>query len=437
MTICTSEVSLFPSLNHKKIAVDFSGGHISSDGGLLLLRAMDRRLGLTRRIADLLPDNRDQSKVIHSMLSMLRQRVYGLACGYEDCNDHNDLRHDIALQTSVETVSLLASSPTLCRFENAADRAVMVAAHREIVETFIRSFLTVPKQLILDFDATDDLVHGDQEGKFFHGYYGNHCFLPLYVFCGKQLLVSYLRQSNIDGAKHSWAILSLLVKRFRKEWPDVQIIFRGDGGFCRRNMLDWCDHHKVDYIVGIARNQVLEKKLAAPMRLAQEIYEVSGKKARLFYRFTYQAKSWKHKRNVIGKAEYSSKGDNPRFIVTTLGGMPGGVYDNVYCARGEMENRIKEQQLELFADRTSCSKWWPNQWRLILSSLAYILMERIRATALHGTQLKNATVGTIRLKLLKIGTVITRNTRRISFRMPCHYPYKELFMLVAKRLSMT
>ena len=437
MTICTSELTLFPSLNHKKIAVDFSGGHVSSDGGLLLLRAMDRRLGLTRRIAGLLKDDRDQSKVIHSMQTMLRQRVYGLACGYEDCNDHNDLRHDIALQTAAETTSALASSPTLCRFENGADRAVAVAAHREIVNTFIGSFSSPPKQLILDFDATDDLVHGDQEGKFFHGYYGNHCFLPLYVFCGKQLLVSYLRRSNIDGAKHAWAILSLLVKRFRQAWPDVQIIFRGDGGFCRHRMLDWCDRSKVDYIVGLARNKVLERKLAAPMRLAQEIYEVSGKKARLFYAFRYKAGSWKRERSVIGKAEYSSKGENPRFIMTTLCGMPSSLYDDIYCARGEMENRIKEQQLELFADRTSCSKWWSNQWRLILSSLAYILMERIRATALHGTQLKNATVGTIRLKLLKIGTVITRNTRRISFRMSSHYPYKELFMLAAKRLSMT
>ena len=325
----------------------------------------------------------------------------------------------------------------MCRFENGADRAVAVAAHREIVNTFIGSFSSPPKQLILDFDATDDLVHGDQEGKFFHGYYGNHCFLPLYVFCGKQLLVSYLRRSNIDGAKHAWAILSLLVKRFRQAWPDVQIIFRGDGGFCRHRMLDWCDRSKVDYIVGLARNKVLERKLAAPMRLAQEIYEVSGKKARLFYAFRYKAGSWKRERSVIGKAEYSSKGENPRFIMTTLCGMPSSLYDDIYCARGEMENRIKEQQLELFADRTSCSKWWSNQWRLILSSLAYILMERIRATALHGTQLKNATVGTIRLKLLKIGTVITRNTRRISFRMSSHYPYKELFMLAAKRLSMT
>ena len=437
MTICTSELISFPSLNRKKIAVDFSGGYVSSDGGLLLLREVDRRLGLTRRIAGLLKDSRDQSKVIHSMQTMLRQRVYGLACGYEDCNDHDTLRHDIALQTAAGETSLLASSPTLCRFENGADRAVAVAAHREIVDTFIRSFDAPPKQLLLDFDATDDLVHGDQEGKFFHGYYRNHCFLPLYVFCGKQLLVSYLRPSNIDGAKHSWAILSLLVKRFRKTWPNVQIIFRGDGGFCRHKMLDWCDRKNVDYIVGLARNSVLEKKLSTPMRLAQEIHEVSGKKARLFYHFTYQAKSWKRKRKVIGKAEYSSKGDNPRFIVTTLQGSPRSLYDDVYCARGEMENRIKEQQLELFADRTSCSKWWPNQWRLILSSLAYILLERIRATALHGTQLKNATVGTIRLTLLKIGTVLTRNTRRIRFRMSSHYPYKELFMLAVKRLSMT
>lgn len=437
MSDCTPAPHHFPALNHKTLSVDFSGGHVSSDGGLLLLRAMDRRLGLTRKIAGQFKDHREQGKVVHTTLSMLRQRVYGLACGYEDGNDHTTLRHDIALQTAVEKDTQLASSATLCRFESRANRELAVSAHRAIIETFVSSFLQAPKELILDFDATDDPIHGNQDGKFFHGYYGNYCFLPLYVFCEKQLLVSYLRPSNIDGAKHSWAILSLLVKRFRQAWPEVRIIFRGDSGFCRHRILDWCDRHNVDYIVGVARNRVLEKKLAPSMRLAQEIYEISGGKARLFYPFIYQAGSWKKQRRIIGKAEYGSKGDNPRFITTTLKGMPRSLYENVYCARGEMENRIKEQQLELFAGRTSCSKWWPNQWRLILSSLAYILIEHIRAAALYDTGLKNATVGTIRLKLLKIGTVITRNTRRIYFRMSSHYPYKELFMLIAKRLAMT
>jgi len=435
MAVCIKERLYFPSLNRRNIEMDFSGGHISSDGGVLLLRDIDRNLGLTEKISSLLPDLRDQSKITHSLKSMLRQRVYGIACGYEDCNDHNQLRHDIAFQTASDRVDILASSPTLNRFENIADRSFAFSCHKVMVENFISSHKMAPKELVLDFDATDDLVHGNQEGKFYHGYYGNHCFLPLYVFCGKQLLVSYLRPSNIDGAKHSWAILALLVKRFRQVWPNVRIIFRGDGGFCRHKMLDWCDRNNVKYIVGIGRNKKLEGNLYAPIQLAEEIYNITGQKARLFYSFSYKAKSWSKSRRIIGKAEYTNQGANPRFIVTNLDGKSKYLYDNIYCARGEMENRIKEQQLDLFADRTSCHNWWANQMRLILSSLAYILIERMRALVLKGTEMASATVGTIRLKLLKVGAVITRNTRSIRFKMAEHFPHKKLFMLVAKKLA--
>ena len=324
MTVCIKERLYFPSLNRRNIEMDFSGGHISSDGGVLLLRDIDRNLGLTEKISSLLPDLRDQSKITHSLKSMLRQRVYGISCGYEDCNDHNQLRHDIAFQTASDRVDILASSPTLNRFENIADRSFAFSCHKVMVENFISSHKTAPKELVLDFDATDDLVHGNQEGKFYHGYYGNHCFLPLYVFCGKQLLVSYLRPSNIDGAKHSWAILALLVKRFR---PNVRIIFRGDGGFCRHKMLDWCDRNNVKYIVGIGRNKKLEGNLYAPIQLAEEIYNITGQKARLFYSFSYKAKSWSKSRRIIGKAEYTNQGANPRFIVTNLDGKSKYLYD--------------------------------------------------------------------------------------------------------------
>lgn len=435
MPVCIKERLYFSSLNRRNIEMDFSGGHVSSDGGVLLLREVDRHIGLTDRISKFLPDLRDQSKVIHSLKSMLQQRVYGIACGYDDGNDHDTLRHDIAFQTATNRTSTLASPPTLHRFEMLADRNFAISAHKAMVESFITSFDTPPKELVLDFDATDDLVHGNQEGKFYHGYYGNHCFLPLYVFCGKDLLVSYLRPSNIDGAKHSWSILSLLVKRFRQVWPNVRIIFRGDGGFCRHKMLNWCERNDVGYIVGMASNKRLEAPLKPIINVARAAYENSGQKQRIFMPLSYQAGSWKCSRKVVAKAEYTSKGPNLRFIVTNLEGNSQHLYDKIYCARGDMENRIKEQQLDLFADRTSCHSWWSNQMRLILSSLAYILLQRLRDTALKDTQLAKATAGTIRNKLLKIGVVITRNTRRIRLKMASGYPLKQIFKIVVKQLA--
>jgi len=288
---------------------------------------------------------------------------------------------------------------------------------------------------MLDFDATDDPIHGLQEGRFFHGYYDHYCFLPLYVFCGDQLLVSYLRPSNIDGAKHAWAILALLTKRLRQEWPEVKIIFRGDSGFCRHRMLGWCERHDVKYIVGIARNKRLENVIEPAMQLVEQLLELTGEKQREFFRFHYAAGTWKQSRQVIAKLEVTDKGRNPRFIITNLEGDKQVLYDDLYCARGDMENRIKEQQMGLFADRTSAHYWWANQFRLLLSSLAYVLMEGIRRLGLKGTELARAQVGTIRLKLLKIGAVILRNTRRIRFLLSTAYPYQDLFAVVVARLK--
>ena len=304
-----------------------------------------------------------------------------------------------------------------------------------IVEQFIASFSDVPKELILDFDATDDTVHGKQEGRFFFFYYDNYCFLPLYVFCQDQLLVSYLRPSKIDGAKHAWAILSLLVKRLRKAWPEVRIIFRGDSGFCRHRMLTWCERYDVGYIVGIAKNQRLNAMTAQWQQKAESDFERSDEKVRQLYELSYAAKSWHRHRKVIAKIEHTDKGSNPRYIVTNLTGKPQHLYDKLYCARGDMENRIKEQQLALFADRTSCHYWWANQFRLILSSLAYILLETIRRVALEGTELAHAYVSTLRLKLIKIGAVILRNTRRIRLLLASSCPYQKLFFHVAAKLT--
>jgi hypothetical protein len=304
-----------------------------------------------------------------------------------------------------------------------------------LVEQFIASFKEAPKELVLDFDATDDRVHGAQEGRFFHGYYGHYCFLPLYVFCGEQLLVAYLRSSNIDPARHAWAILKLLVTRLRKAWPGVKIIIRGDSGFCRWKMLRWCERHHVDYIIGLARNARLEAMSASLMEVAKACFERSGQKQRLFEWLRYAADTWDKGRWVIAKAEYTDKGANPRYVVTTLVDDPWTLYDRVYCARGEMENRIKEQQLGLFADRTSSHYWWTNQLRLLLSSCAYVLLETIRRIGLAGTELARAQAATIRLKLLKLGAVILRNTRRIRLLYSSAYPYQRTFIQALVRLS--
>lgn len=435
MANCTQQSFQFPACKRRSTEANFGGGDITSDGGVLLLRQADSYLGLCSAVSRVLEDSRRRASCMHDGLSLLRQRVYGLALGYEDLNDHEALRRDLALQTAVDRVDELASSSTLCRWENRADRAAAWQMHEVLVDQFMASFRRAPKKLILDFDATDDAVHGKQEGRFFHGYYDHYCFLPLYVFCKDQLLVSYLRPSKIDGAKHAWAILSLLVKRFRQRWPKVKIVFRGDSGFCRWRMLSWCKRHDVGYIVGIAQNKRLNRLTAQHQRDAEACFIELGEKVRWFTDFYYGARSWDHPRRVIAKIEHTDKGSNPRYVVTNLEGDPKALYEKLYCARGDMENRIKEQQLDLFAGRTSCHKWWPNQFRLLLSSLAYVLLEAIRRLALKDTELARAYVGTLRLKLLKIGAVILRNTRRIRFLLSSSCPYQDLFFLVANRLA--
>jgi hypothetical protein len=434
-TVCNLELFQFPAVKKRAVCASFTGGDVTSDGGITLLRQADRRIGLTKALAKVLPDPRDPDRIEHPLLALVRQRVYGLAQGYEDLNDHDTLRHDLAWQTAVERDRPLASSPTLCRLENRANRQVAWAMHQVIVEQFIASFAQPPTELILDFDATDDQVHGQQEGRFFHGYYGDYCFLPLYVFCGEQLLVAYLRPANIDAARHAWAVLKFLVARLRRAWPKVKIIFRGDSGFCRWRLLRWCENHQVGYIVGLAKNPRLLGLAQSLMEQAQTDYQTQQQKQRRFGEVKYAAETWERERRVLVKAEHTDKGSNPRFVVTNLEGDAQALYDQVYCARGEMENRIKEQQLGLFADRTSCHGWWANQFRLLLSSCAYVLLERLRALALAGTELARAQVGTIRLKLLKIGAVVLRNTRKVRLLLSSSYPYQAIFGQVVKALG--
>jgi hypothetical protein len=432
MTDCNTKPLRFSSLKSKKTVADFDGGHLTSDAGGLLLREVDRKLGLTRKLAACIPDPRNPLMTVHDQHTMLAQRVFGIALGYEDLNDHDTLRDDplfaLMADRQPDPEQPLASSPTLCRLENRIDAKSLFRMSMVFVDTFIASHPRPPKELILDFDATDDRIHGNQEGRFFHGYYDSYCFLPLYVFCGDHLLAAYLRPSNIDAALNSRAILKLLVQRFRQAWPKVRIIVRADSSFCRWKMMKWCDEHEVFYVLGLARNSVLEKIAEPFMAQAEAAFRRTGEKQRKFHEIKYAAETWDRKRRVIVKAEHLPLGPNARFVVTNLTDpKPHEIYDEIYTARGDMENRIKEQQLGLFADRTSCHKFLANQFRLLLASAAYILVDHLRRTALAGTELSSAQVTTIRLKLFKIAARVITSVRRIVFHLSSSCPYQPIF----------
>jgi hypothetical protein len=405
----------------------FDGGSMTSDAGVVLLSEVDRKLGLSQSAARHITDPRDRLRITHTARDMLRQRIYGLALGWEDLNDHTALREDIAMQTAVGVEREVASAPTLCRLENWSERRSAWGLHEVLVEQFIASFKTVPEELILDFDATDNPLYGQQESRFFHGYYDSYCYLPLYVFCGQQLLCCYLRPSRIDGAKHSAAILKLLVARLRAAWPQVRIVFRGDSGFCRARIINYCERSGVNYIIGLARNNRLQH-ITEFMELAmKDEFERTQIKQREVGEFMYAAQSWPMARRVITRLEYGQQGNNPRYIVTNLSGSAQQLYDQVYCARGEAENRIKEAQVGLFATRTSCQHLQSNQFRMLLAALGYVLIERMRALALQGTELATAQVDTLRIKLLKVAAVITRNTRRIRLYLASNWPSADIF----------
>jgi hypothetical protein len=439
MTECTRQPLLFSSLGRQQIVADFDGGRLTSDGGALLLREVDRRIRLTPALADALADPRDPAKITHDRRTLLTQRIYGIALGYEDLNDHHTLRHDplfaVLTEQRPDPDRPLASPSTFSRWENAATRASFVRLHQVFVEQFLRSYRRPPKEIILDFDTTDDPVHGQQEQRFFHGYYDHYCFLPLYVFCGDHLLVAYLRPSHIDPARHARAILKLLVERIRQAWPQTRILFRADSGFCRWKLLRWCERHDVGYVVGLARNAVLERKAARFMKAVENAYQRTGRKQRRFHEFRYAARTWDGERRVIVKAERLPEGPNGRFVITNLKEPPRSVYDHRYTARGDMENRIKEQQLDLFADRTSCHRFAANQFRLLLASAAYVLISHLRRVALRGTQLARVQVGTIRLKLLKVAARVVTSVRRVVFHLSSSYPYQRLFRALVARLA--
>ena len=429
------------------IEMDFTGGDITSDSGVLALRQADKQLKLLEKVSKIISDPRDLSRCEHSLVSLLRQRVFSIALGYEDLNDHKTLRTDIAIQSACNCDEDLASPSTLCRLERYADKKAIFATNRIFVETFLDDLEKNPRDtIVLDFDATDDRVYGDQEGAYFNKYYDHNIFLPLHVFCGDKLLVSYLREGRFDGAKHAAAILKLLVYAIRRRFPNIQIIYRGDAGFYKALILDWCENNNVFYAVGYGKNSVIKSMVKPMEERAQNIYKETAENSRVVDSFFYQAGTWQGVRKVIVRAEHSENGANSRVIVTNVKGNSKEIYEEVYCGRGEMENRIKDLKLTLFSDRTSSSCWISNQFRVLLSSLAYVLLEHIsrigleQPDSMYGEECEEKKINklsleTIRLRLLKIGGVVIRNTRRVIIHMSSACPYQKLFFKMMTNLS--
>jgi len=456
-TQCSGTQLEFQGIGGRRVQAEFDGGHITSDGGVLLLRELDERLGICRRFAGCFEDHRDPDLIEHTVEELVRQRVYGVALGYEDLNDHEDLRRDPLLAVAAGKVDpegqtrkraqdvgcALAGKSTLNRLEltpervDPSNRYQKIVHHAEqIEELFVTLFLEghpeEPDEVVLDFDATDDPLHGEQEGRFFHGYYGEYCYLPLYVFCGDHLLVARLRTSDRDASDGSTEILTWLVGRLRERWPHTRIVARGDSGFARDDFMNACEGlEQVYYLLGVAKNVRLLQKIGGELVQARDRYQETGQAARVFTEFLYRTrKSWGRKRRVIAKAEHLAKGPNPRFIVTNLPrdyAAPQTLYEQRYCGRGDMENRIKEQQLDLFADRTSTHTMRANQLRLWFASLAYVLTSAFRRVALKGTRMARATCATIRLHLFKIGALVKVTVRRVVARLASACPYQDVF----------
>jgi hypothetical protein len=455
----------FQAHGRQKVTAAFDGGRVTSDGGGLLLREVEEQFRVVRSFVGCFTDHRDPELIEFSVEELLLQRVMGLALGYEDLNDHDDLRHDplLALLAGREDLlgqdrrdpqdrgKPLAGKSTLNRLEltpvgaDAESRYKKIVAHigglqDALVDVFIRlrSKQGVPEELVLDLDATDDPVHGDQLGKFFHGYYREYCYLPLYTFCGPWPLGAVLRPSNIDASAGTIQELERIVTKLRAAWPGVRIVLRGDSGFCREHILRWCEAHGVDYVLGLAKNKRLLRALGEELHQAKQQFERTGQPSRVFKDFTYQTRnSWSRQRRVIGKAEHLPKGANPRFVVTSLSAErvdAQTLYEQRYCGRGNMENRIKEQQLYLFADRTSTHAMRSNQLRLLFSTIGYLLHLVLREFGLQETELATAQAGTIRTKLLKIGGCLRISVRRVYLSLSESYPYQLLFERVLLNL---
>jgi len=464
-TQCTPTQLEFHALGRREVTGRFDGGTITSDAGGLLLRESERRTGIIDGFARCFEDLRDPELIEHTVAELVAQRIYGLALGYEDLNDHDDLRRDplfavlvgkedpegeervrprdkgrsTAGKSTLNRLELTPENPTGAELRYKKILMKPEEIDRLFVDVFLQAHVEPPEEIVLDVDATDDPLHGKQEGRFFHGYYMNYCYLPLYIFCGEFLLCARLRPSNIDAAEGTLEELERIVGQIRSAWPAVRIIVRGDSGFCRDNIMTWCEAHGIDYVFGLAKNERLKVILAEELQQAQQLYEATKEASRVFKDFRYQTReSWTRERRVVAKAEHLDKGSNPRFIVTSIEIQRIDapiLYEQLYCGRGEMENRIKEQQLWLFADRTSAGKMRANQIRLYFSSAAYLLMQALRRLGLKGTQMAAAQCNTIRLKLLKVGAQVKVTVRKVWISLAGGYPYADLFGQVLRNLQ--
>lgn len=457
MTECIPATLAFQDLGQREVSARFDGGFITSDGGALLLRELNGKFQFVERLAHCFTDHRDPQRIEHSLVDLLKQRLFGLCLGYEDLNDHDRLRLDPLLAVAVgktdplgqqrlrpeDRGKALAGKSTLNRLEltavgaDAESRYKKIVAHLGQIETFLvdaflGQFAVPPARLVLDLDSTDDPLHGQQLGRFFHGYYGHYCYLPLYIFCGDHPLVALLRPSNIDASAGCLPHVQRLVAQLRQRWPGVSIVLRGDSGFCRNYLMRWCEANGVDFVFGLAKNARLLRLLGQDLQAVKETFQTTGQPTRRFKDFSYRThRSWSCSRRVVGKAEHLA-GDksNPRFVVTSLSAEvfdARSLYEEQYCGRGDMENRIKEQQLYLFADHLCCETMRANQVRLYLSTVAYVLLRALREFGLRDTEMAQAQVHTLRTKLLKIGGLIRVSVRRVLVSLSEAYPWQALF----------
>jgi DDE family transposase len=463
-TECNAAYLDFPMLGRRQVLANFDGGDISTDGGALLLRKVEQLTGIIRQFAACFTDHRDPSLIEHTTEHLVAQRVYALALGYEDLNDHDDLRRDPLLAAVVgkpdptgrsrtrrrDRGKALAGKSTLNRLELTpvgADRESRYKkvtcrirdVERLLVTLFLQAHDRPPEQLMLDLDATDDPIHGHQLGRFFHGYYRSYCYLPLYIFCGDHLLCARLRPSDIDASAGALKQLQRIVAQIREAWPGVKITIRADSGFCREPIMAWCEANGVDYLLGLAQNPRLVAAIAGELEQVRQQHEATNRPARAFAELRYQTlETWSRERRVVAKAEHLTKGANPRFVVTSLPPQTRparALYEEDYCGRGEAENRIKEQQLHLFADRTSAHTMRANQIRLFFSSVAYVLLEALRRLGLWGTELAEAQCQTIRLKVLKIGALVRVTVRKVWVHMASGCPYATVLRQVHANLA--
>ena len=457
-TECSSDQFGFARVEGRAVVASFDGGAMTSDAGALLLGATDRAIGLVDRFAGCFVDYRCAERIEHEVRTLVGQRVFGIALGYEDLNDHDHLRHDPVmavlagkLEARRRSCAPVAGKSTLNRLELSRPEPTRYhkishdppAIERLLVDLFIEAHARAPGQIVLDLDATDDPVHGHQEGRFFHGYYKGYCYLPLYIFCGRHLLAAKLRRANIDASAGAKDEIARIVGQIRQRWPRTRILLRADSGFARDDLMDWCEHNRVDFVFGLARNARLVDRIGIALAWAEDEADTTGQAARRFAEFRWRTlESWSRKRRVVAKAEWmpgrGEKGANPRFIVTSL--KPAEIdartlYERVYCARGDMENRIKECQLDLFADRTSTATMRANQLRLWFAAMAYVLLCALRRIGLAHTRFAEATCGTLRLALLKIGARVTKSVRRIKLAMSSAHPWQPEWALAHARLT--